>query len=150
MSPSWQLGHPGAMHIPPGDPQLAVEIHSYDPPGYAMCGDAIKDKCPMDKWGSPSDIAALNLWMDNTAAWARKYHLPVFYGEFGCTHVQTVETGRDVWYLEHRKGIEAHGFAAAVWDDDGGYRLFDRNANTWDTGVLQALNKTNPVAPRRA
>ena len=146
MSPSWQVNNPGAMVIPVGDPQLALEIHSYDPPGYAMCGDAIKAKCPQTYWGTPADIAALNVWMDAIAQWSQHYHLPIFYGEFGCTHVQTVATGRDTWYEEHRKAIAKHGFAAAVWDDDGGYRLFDRNANTWDTGVLVALNKTTPNA----
>ena len=61
--------------------------------------------------------------------------------QFGCTHAQNATTGRDTWYAEHRKSIESHGFAAAVWDDDGGFRVYDRAANTWDEGVLTALGK---------
>ena len=83
-------------------------------------------------------------WMDAIAKWSADYHLPIFYGEFGCTHTQNVSTGRDVWYAAHRQGIENHGFAAAVWDDDGSFRLFDRNADSWDDGVLKALGKVPP------
>ena len=95
----------------------------------------------MHSWGSASDIATLNKWMDDIAAWSKAHHLPIYYGEFGCTHAQNASTGRDTWYLEHRKAIESHGFAAAVWDDDGGFRVYDRQADQWDEGVLKALGK---------
>lgn len=143
MSPGWQVQHPGQMFIP-HDSQLMVEIHSYDPPGFAMCGDAIKNGCPIKNWGSDADVAALNKWMDDISKWSEIYHLPIFYGEFGCTHLQNASTGRDVWYKAHAEGIAAHGFAAAVWDDDGNYRLYDRNADSWDAGVLAAMGKIVP------
>ena len=44
----------------------------------------------------------------------------------------------------HAAAIAKHGFAAAVWDDDGMFSLFDRNADTWDQGVMKALGKQNP------
>jgi hypothetical protein len=69
-------------------------------------------------WGSTADISALN-------------------------HAQNVTTGRDKWYSEHRKAIDSHGFAASVWDDDGGFKLYDRQADTWDEGVLKALGKSD-------
>jgi hypothetical protein len=58
---------------------------------------------------------------------------------FGCTHAQNASTGRITWYEEHRKAIESHGFAASVWDDDGGFKVYDRQANMWDEPVVEAL-----------
>lgn len=94
-------------------------------------------------WGSTADISALNQWMDDIAAWSKSHHLPIYYGEFACNHAQNVTTGRDKWYSEHRKAIDSHGFAASVWDDDGGFKLYDRQADTWDEGVLKALGKSD-------
>ena len=48
----------------------------------------------------------------------------LYTGEFGCTSSQNASTGRYTWYKAHRDAIEAHGFAAAVWDDDGMYVLW--------------------------
>jgi hypothetical protein len=79
-----------------------------------------------------------------TQGWSRDHHLPIYYGEFGCTHAQNASTGRDTWYAAHAAAIRSHGFAASVWDDDGMFRVFDRNANTWDVDVLKALGKHNP------
>ena len=95
----------------------------------------------MHSWGSASDIATLNKWMDDIAAWSKSHHLPIYYGEFGCTHAQNATTGRYVWYAAHRAAIEAHGFGAAVWDDDGNYRVYDRQVDQWDEDLLHALGK---------
>jgi endoglucanase len=141
MSPSWMVSNPDAMDIPSGDKQLMLEVHNYDPYFYAQ-----KIPPTVHSWGSAADIAALHGWIGAIKNWSTVKGLPIFYGEFGCTHHQTVATGRDVWYNEHFKAITAAGFAAAVWDDDGLFKVFDRNADTWDNGVLTALGK-HPIGP---
>jgi hypothetical protein len=88
----------------------------------------------------------MNDWMDALQDWSEAKNLPVYYGEFGCTHAQNASTGRTVWYAEHAKGIVNHGFAAAVWDDDGGFVVYDRAADSWDNEVLKALGKTPTTA----
>ena len=145
-NPSWITANPEALHIPDDDPYLALQVHNYDPYGYTW-------KVPgheISSWGSAAQIAAMNSWMDALGAWSKAKNLPVYYGEWGCTHDQDASTGRLVWYEEHRKGIETHGFAAAVWDDDGGYVIFNRTANTWDNGVLAALGKVPGAAHETA
>ena len=140
MSPSWQTSHPGQMKIPRNDSQLMVEVHSYDPFDYAMCGDANKGKCRAS-WGTPTDVEAVANWMAKTSKWAKDYHLEVYYGEFGCTHHQNTSTGRDYWYQVHAEQIANHSWAASVWDDDGDYRVYNRQSDSFDEGVLRALGK---------
>ena len=98
---------------------------------------------------SAADIAKVTEWMDQIGNWSKTKKIPLFYGEFGCTTVQTEETGRYLWYKTHADQIRAHGWAAAVWDDDGGYRVFDRRADTWDNKLLVALGKTPTTTRRR-
>ena len=102
---------------------------------------ALSNHPSVHSWGSPADIANMYRWMDDITAWSESHHLPIYYGEFACNHAQNSSTGRDTWYSEHRKAIDSHGFAASVWDDDGGFRLYDRQTNTWDERVLEALGK---------
>ena len=149
MNPNWQTANKWAMAIPKlsdgsVDPQLALEIHNYDPPQYAMCKTA--SVCKFGRtWGTAADLSSLDAWMGAIKAWSQTHHLPIYYGEFGCTHARNASTGRDVWYAAHAAAIQKHGFAASVWDDDGMFRVFDRNADTWDVGVLKALGKQKPV-----
>ena len=97
---------------------------------------------------SAADIAEVTEWMDQIGKWSRTKKIPLFYGEFGCTTAQTEETGRYLWYKTHADQIRAHGWAAAVWDDDGEYRVFDRRVDTWDNKLLVALGKT-PTTRRK-
>merc|ERR1711871_325470 len=134
MNPTWITGNPDALTIP-NDKQLMLEVHNYDPYKYAGA------KPTVFNWGSDADVTALNSWMDALAQWSRAKGLPIFYGEFGCTTHQNADTGRYVWYAAHRAAIEAHGFGAAVWDDDGQYRVYNRRADQWDEDLLHALGK---------
>eukprot|EP00466_Bigelowiella_natans_P010569 jgi/Bigna1/134401/aug1.25_g9109 len=140
MNPSWIVANPNKLEFPKNDTQLMLEIHNYDPWNYAGYPTTITKR----SWGSDSDIAALNQWMDDIANWSTAKNIPIYYGEFGCTTSQTESTGRYTWYAAHRAAIEARGFSAAVWDDDGYYRVYDRNANTWDAKLLEALGKSVP------
>ena len=138
MNPSWIVQNPEALTFPQ-DTQLMLEIHNYDPYDFAGRPPTTHS------WGSAADFAALRLWMDQIGNWSVSHKVPLYYGEFGCTTSQSKATGRYAWYKAHADEIRARGFAAAVWDDDGDYRVFDRTANTWDEDLLAALGK-GPVA----
>jgi endoglucanase len=138
MNPSWVVANPDALAIPANDTQLMLEIHNYDPYDYAGLIPPT-----VHSWGNAADVAKLASWMDAIGNWSAAKGLPIFYGEFGCTTSQTAATGRYTWYAAHAKAIADHGFAAAVWDDDGSFRIFDRQADTWDEELLKALGK-NP------
>jgi endoglucanase len=142
MNPSWIVANPDALVFDPSDKQLMLEIHNYDPYHYAGAPKAIT----VHEWGSEADLAALKGWMDQIGNWSAARDIPLFYGEFGCTTSQTAATGRYVWYAAHRTEIEGRGWAAAVWDDDGYYRVFDREADKWDNQLLAALGKKNSSA----
>ena len=135
MNPSWEISNPNELWIPTNDTQLMLEIHNYDPYKYAG------PQPTLHEWGSNDDINALNKWMDEISTWSNLNRLPIYYGEFGCTTTQTKETGRYLWYSHHAESIRSHGFAASVWDDDGGFRVYDRVNNTWDEDLLNALDK---------
>jgi hypothetical protein len=114
-----------------------------DPAPYTMCKTA--SVCTFGRaWGTPEDIQAIDTWMTAIQSWSSTHHLPIYYGEFGVTHAQNVSTGRLAWYAAHAKAIEKFGVAASVWDDDGMFRIFDRDADRWDVPVLHALGKTEP------
>ena len=95
----------------------------------------------MFQWGSAADLAALESWMAALSAWSINKGLPIYYGEFGATTHQNASTGRYKWYAAHAAAVAKHGFGAAVWDDCGGYKVYDRKSGTWDNNLLAALGK---------
>ena len=79
----------------------------------------------------------LNEWMDQIGNWSESKN--VRSTEIGCTTHQNESTGRYEWYKAHGNAIRSHGFASSVWDDDGQYRVYDRNADQWDDLLVSAL-----------
>jgi endoglucanase len=142
MNPTWITANPDAMTIP-DDPQIMLEVHMYDPYKYAGPSPSVS------AWGSDSDVAALESWMAALSAWSAAKGLPVFLGEFGASVAQSASTGRYVWYAAHAAAIAKHGFGAAVWDDCGGFKVYDRETDTWDNDLIVALGKVpgEPTPP---
>ena len=73
----------------------------------------------------------------NISSWGAGKNRRVFMGEAGC-QIAAQRSGRLTWY-------KTIGAASAliegitIWDDDGTWKIYDRVARTWDTGVLDAL-----------
>lgn len=137
MNPRWIVSNPDAMTIfdneAKGDAYTMLEIHNYDPHEYAGAHPSVFE------WGNDEDVNALNTWMDQIGNWSASKNVPIYYGEYGCTTSQSEATGRYTWYKAHADAIRSHGFASSVWDDDGQYRVFDRNADSWDDKLISAL-----------
>lgn len=131
-NPTWILSNPDALVIP-DDKQLMLHIHNYDPSKYTFKTHTV------NTWGSASDRAALKNWTEGIQAWSEKHNLPIFYGEFGVTHAG--QSNRLDWYVAHYEAIVKFGWGASVWDDCGGFKVYDRKTNTWDNGVLKALGR---------
>jgi endoglucanase len=135
MNPRWEVQNPDAIEMlpkpTPADPYLALEVHSYDP--FPFCGGGATG--PSAHQWSPSQTAPF----DALKSWADGRNVSILLGEFGCTKMQSNSSGRVAWYAHMRDMVEAHGFAADVWDDSGHFALLDRGAGTWDTDVLSAL-----------
>jgi endoglucanase len=136
-NPTWILSNPAAIRIPK-DAQLMLHIHSYDPSDYTFSDHKV------NTWGSASDRADLKKWAEGIQDWSEKNNLPVFYGEFGVTH--SGQQNRLDWYTAHYEYISKFGWGASVWDDCGGFKVYDRKTKTWDTGVLKALGRVPPTS----
>ena len=116
------------------DPNLAVETHSYDP--YDVCGH------PTRPWNSqPSDLLNMNFMFETLANWSAAHNnVPVFMGESGCTRKQN-QTSRVAWYAAFYARVQAApGLAGGlVWDDDGGFCIYNRSTRAFDEEVLGAI-----------
>jgi len=131
MNPNWIINNPDSMTMP-NDPQVMLEVHSYDPYDYTK-------KDPTKHSLSQSDIDGINGWSANLAKWAASKKVSVLLGEFGCTHDQNDGTGRKKWYSAIRAAAVTNGFALSVWDDNGWFQVYHRNDGSWDQSVLDAI-----------
>lgn len=141
MSPYWILANPDAIVFPqlPGggvDPNLRLETHSYDP--YSFCGVLPPTQ---QTWGTPADVQAVNDMYANMSAWsASHHHTDLLMGEAGC-HVQAPSRpDRLSWYATVGAAARrSYSGRLCIWDDDGDFKIYDRQNRTWDEGVLNAL-----------
>jgi hypothetical protein len=141
-NPAWIVQNPTALWVPPGDAQLMLEIHNYDPFPYAGANPSLHS------WGSAADKAALKAWAGDIQTWAAAHELPIYYGEFGCTNAQTAATGRDLWFQAHATTISEHGWAAAVWSDGNKHLIYNYEDGSWVADILADLG--HPLAPTPA
>lgn len=139
-NPSWIMQNPTGLQIP-DDKQIMLEIHNYDPFKYAGSSPS------QHSWGSASDRKALTHWMDGIDAWAKQKQLPIYYGEFGITNVQTAATGRDDWLKAHYAEITTRGWGASVWNDGGGHLIFDYTTLSWVEDILRDLGRNATPGP---
>jgi selenocysteine lyase/cysteine desulfurase len=122
--------------LPSGAPDLnlAVECHSYDP--YDVCGH------PTRPWGSKSsDFLNMDFMFKTLSNWSATHsNIPVFMGESGCIRTQN-QTSRVEWYGAFFQHVQqTPGIAGGlVWDDDGGFRVYNRSSRAFDVDVLRAI-----------
>lgn len=144
MNPGWVMGagraNWDAMVIPGNgtDPHLAVEVHSYDP--FPACGAG---KAP---WDPVADLPQMDHMFGNMSAWAADHGgIPLFFGEFGCI---ASCPQRLAWYAAFAQRCRATpGLAGClIWDDGGGYAVYNRTARTFNASIMAALG----VAPAGA
>ncbi len=121
--------------LPYAQPTLAaVEVHSYDP--WDVCGH------PSRPWGSkPSDVANMDFMFATLANWSATHGgLPVFMGESGCVRTAT-QASRLAWYAAFYARVRnTTSFGGGlVWDDDGGFCIYNRSTRAMDRQVLAAI-----------
>lgn len=141
MGPSWIQGNHSnwnAMVIPGNgsDPNLAVEVHSYDP--YDVCSPN-----PTAPWDPVKDMPAMDHMFGNLTQWSADHgNIPVFVGESGCSVEQV---NRVQWYsdfMDHCLDRKGHHYGLAgclVWDDDGKFGIYDRATRTFNQSIMAAL-----------
>ena len=122
------------------DPALTLEVHDYDPFGFASPPFSIFS------WGTAADVKKAHDALANVTAWALARRpppappLPVILGEFAVSSLQTNSTARLMWFSVMAQAARDAGFDAfAIWDDGGWFTTLDRVSATWDTAVLTAI-----------
>lgn len=122
-----------AMVYNASDPNLVVEVHSYDP--WDVCGDPTQPYTPVDR---------LNMMylFGNLSEWSRDHGTRLFIGEGGCVKTQA---DRLPWYRDFysmcRQGVQGGPglWGCLVWDDEGDFIIYNRTARTFDQSVLSAM-----------
>ncbi|CAH1000409.1 hypothetical protein LEM8419_01562 [Neolewinella maritima] len=106
----------------PDDPYLIGYFHSYDPFQFGLNG--------VGTWGSESDYQLLDQKFAKVAAWSTENGVPVYLSEFGAV-LQADYNSRMRFYAAFTEAALRYGFAFAVWDDGGMFRLLDRDSGNW-------------------
>lgn len=106
----------------PEDDYLIGYYHSYDP--WSFSGQS------QGTWGTAADYQALNSRFQSVKNWSETNNIPVHYNEFGAM-VNCDFNSRMRIYAHYTERAVESGFAFAVWDDGGDFRILNRGPNTW-------------------
>jgi hypothetical protein len=133
----WINQNPDAMTIP-RDANIGLTVHSYDP--WPFAGDH-----PTSTSFSGSDEQDAHDQMRKLKSWAQARGVQqVMMGEFGVTNDQSNKEARLRYYKVNSQACAENGMGYAVWDDNGWWQIFDRNAGTWQEDVLAQLASVSP------
>ncbi len=70
--------------------------------------------------------------------WAKNLNCPLWMGEFGAYSKADMDS-RVRWTTFIRSEAEKRGFAWAYWEFGAGFGVYDRSAQKWNDGLLNAL-----------
>lgn len=117
------------------DPYIGATIHYYHPNDFTH-----KTAWSWPGTGDNSQQRLLELF-DQVEAWSNRTGYSIFLGEFGVNHGQYNHDWASVIRYYNAVSTEARkrGWGYAVWEDDGWFKLFDRNSNTYITDLKNAL-----------
>ena len=111
---------------------------------WAPTGSQFPEACPASGFTCPGrsddDVNAVESsfdWLNQYSSWHGD--IPIVLGEFGCSHDQPDYDGRVRMYDVYVEMARKYDLVPVVWDDDGDYGVYDRNAGTWDEDVRSAL-----------
>lgn len=121
--------------IVPNDSNVIVSIHYYSPWKFAN-GEAAS-------WGTDTEKAELDAGFKKLKQKFIDNGIPVIIGEFGAVAANN-DGERANYYQYYISSAKSYGIKCFVWDNnvisgESAYGLFDRNALTWNTSILQAI-----------
>jgi aryl-phospho-beta-D-glucosidase BglC (GH1 family) len=115
---------PKVSDIPGGgnDPYLLASVHYYEPMAltHATNANGINTAWTMD---------GIRAAFDDVAAWSEG-KLPIYIGEFGVNwdqHAHLINDNVWAWFRAVSAETRARGWAFAVWDDGGWFRVMNRS-----------------------
>lgn len=126
----------------PDDPALIGTFHMYEP--FQFTHQGAEWVSGSDAWlgttweGRPEDTEPILQVMDVAAGWSDQTGIPLLMGEFGSYEKADMESR--VRFTDYvRTQAELRGFAWSYWEFGAGFGLYDRDADAWRTGLLNAL-----------
>jgi aryl-phospho-beta-D-glucosidase BglC (GH1 family) len=123
----------------PNDKYLMAYFHSYDP--WSFAGEA------KGKYGKPSDIEFTKKIFDEVANWSKIHNVPVMVSEFG-TVSNCDYNSRMSFYAAYVEQALEHNIAFQVWDDGGGFGIYQRKSRSWNEikDILIHTYKESPTS----
>ncbi|GFN32992.1 CIA30 family protein [Paenibacillus xylaniclasticus] len=121
----------------PNDPNLIATFHYYDP--YAFTHEL------NGPWGTEADQLEIRKAFAEVKAWSDKNQIPVYLGEYGA-RVENDRTSRLTYYDFMSDLAARSGFPSAVWDDEGWFKVYDRNNRTFDAEIVYNIMNEGPFS----
>ncbi len=135
---AWELDN----LVLPADPALIGTFHMYEPFHFTHQGAGWVSGS--DAWlgtaweGRAEDTQPIIEVMDLAAAWSTKTGVPLLMGEFGS--YERADMASRVLFTDYvRRQAEVRGFAWSYWEFGAGFGVYDRDADEWRKGLLEAL-----------
>lgn len=136
------LGELPNLVLPPGDRNIVVTFHSYEPFHFTHQGAPWVSEATdwKDVPFTAADVAQMKSDYDTVANWSKTNDRPILLGEFGAYDRSGTPIADRAHYTgTARREAEAHGFAWAFWQFDGDFIVFDIDRDTWVTPIHDAL-----------
>jgi len=126
---SLRITWPSVTDIPGGgdDPYLMGSIHYYSPTALTHASNAAGIDTA---W----TVESIGTSMDRTVVWADG-RLPIYVGELGVNwnqHAHTINDNVRSWYTAVASETRDRGWAFALWDDGGWFRVMNRSDQTFN------------------
>ena len=130
------------LELPAEDQHIIVTFHYYEPFHFTHQGAEWVEGSALWKgmtWqGSESEKNAVTRDFDRAQAWAERNQRPLFMGEFGAYSKADI-TSRARWTDYVARQAEERGFSWAYWEFCAGFGVYDRDKQTWNQSILEAL-----------
>lgn len=124
----------------PNDPNLIVDVHTYDPISFTFQGLPFYEpfqpagvKCCSDK--QKSDIL---IPLDIARQWSIANRYPIYIGEFGVSKFAG-SSDRANYARYMRDQMEARDMSWAYWDFAGNFNVYDQDTKTYNIPLRDAL-----------
>jgi hypothetical protein len=130
--PWWRYTH--GIPYPPNDASMQALVTQVPD---------LRDRYMLENyWLNHWDGRHIRLVIDEAAAWARQYHVPLICDEFGVYRINSDPVSRANWLRDVRTALEADGIGWTMWEYRGTFGLVDKQDNQpaqLDSAAISAL-----------
>ncbi len=134
--------------IPEDDQNIIATVHYYEPfqfthQGAGWAGENADDWLGTTWTATESQTAEVESDFDYVDEWAKQHNRPIYVGEFGA-YSEAPQESREIWTAYVRETFEERDFSWAYWEFGAGFGVYDRDAEQWREGLLDALIPDSP------